>query len=544
MIKKKWKILHNKEPKDSSELVKILLQNRNITEDDKNEFLLPSIEKVTPKEVGIDTKELKKAKVRIEESIEKKEKILVFGDYDADGICATTILWETLYKKTKNVMPYIPDRFSEGYGFSTESLANMLKKYPDTKVIITADNGIASLEAVEEAKRKKIDVIVTDHHSKAEKDPDAFAIIYTTKLCGAAVAWMLSNQISEEKDLNKYLDLVAIASVADMVPLTGPNRALVKEGLKTLTQTKRIGLKEIISEAKIGKRSIGIYDIGFIIGPRINAPGRLSHAIESLRLLCTQDQNKAQAMATSIGSKNTKRQQLTKKLTDIAREQVQEKQEDKKIIIAENKAFEEGIVGLIASKLVEEFYKPSLAISIKDDIAKGSARSVSGVNITELIKKASRHLISAGGHPAAAGFSLYTKNLEEFKKVLYEEAEKIIAEKDLEKSIKIDLPLQFEKINLNTYDQIQTLYPFGIGNPEPTFVTKKTVVHSIDHIGKQKNHLKMFLRDNNSTHEAIGFNMTNENGLKPGDTVDIAYTIDKNTWNGNTKIQLKIKDLK
>jgi len=538
---KKWRILTNNSPETIEEVIDTITKNRNSSDFTKDLDLLS----ITAEKAGIDKKEVKKATKRIENAIQNNEQIIVFGDYDADGICASTILWETLYSKSKKAMPYLPDRKNEGYGLSISAIDNILQKYPDTKLIITVDNGILSHDAVIYAQEKKIDIIITDHHTKGEIYPDALSVIYTTKLCGAGVAWMLAKELEDNKDkIISKLDLVAIAAIADLVPLTDINRALVKKGLERLNATQRLGLKELIAEARIQNRKIGVYDIGYIIAPRLNAAGRVGHAIESLRLLCTNSHDNARIFAGKLSAQNRKRQMITENLTQHAKAGMKKVATSSKILIAHHKSYDEGIIGLIASKLVEEYYLPSIAISVGDEISKGSARSISGVNIIEFINKAEKYLERAGGHPMAAGFTIKTKKIEEFKKKLEEEAQRIVTDDLLIKELRIDTKLQFSLIEEALHHAIQELYPFGIGNPEPTFVTQKVKVSKFDFVGKDASHLRLYLEQEGKIIEGIGFGLAPVFKSKIGDKIDVAYTIDINEWKGRRKMNLKIKDFK
>ena len=538
---KKWNVKNQTSPKTIDEIIEVIYHNRDIQ---KNKIKIIPPKDISPKDVGIDTSEMKKAKKRIEKAMSTNEGIIIFGDYDADGVCATTILWEEIFSRTKQVMPYLPDRKEEGYGLSKKAIDNLLNKYPKTSLIITVDNGIVAQDAINYAKKKNIDTIITDHHTKGEKYPNAYAIIYTTELAGAGVAWMLAKEITKDTNsLIKKLDLVAIATIADMVPLKGHNHTLVKEGLTQLNTTDRIGLKEIVHEAQIKSKKIGVSDIGFLIAPRINAAGRMGHAIDSLRLLCTQNKENAMIYAAKIGAQNRKRQSVTESLTNHAKTNAKQKN-DEKIIIAQDESYDEGVIGLIASKLVEEFYLPSIAISKGNEVSKGSARSIKGVNIIDIIRKAGKHLTSAGGHPMAAGFSVETNKLDHAIKIIKEEASRAVTDDLLIRQLSIDTALDITLASELLHKQIQQLYPFGIGNPEPIFLSKGVLVQKADAVGKDRSHLKLLLERKNGTIDAIAFGLAQSDSYKPGDLVDIAYIIDINEWNGRKKLSLKIKDLK
>jgi single-stranded-DNA-specific exonuclease len=588
--KKKWNVLNELRIED---ILKILLENRGIkTAEERESFLHPKLEDVTIDSVSIDRKQLEKALQRIQKAIDEKEHIVVFGDYDVDGITGTAILWETLYALKANVTPYIPDRVEEGYGLSVRGIDNAHLKIDNIKLIITVDNGIVANEAVAFANEQGIDVIITDHHMRGEKDPDAFAIVHTTKLCGAGVGYLLSQEIINSSisqdtnpphlqsrhpsqkgikvpsiggvadrpgwvtDSNKHLELVALATIADLVPLTGSNRTLVKYGLEKLRNTKRAGLQALYQEAGIDPHTIGVYEIGHIIGPRLNAMGRMASAMDSLRLLCTKDKLRAQVLADKLGRTNKERQLLTQGMTEHALTQVKNLHSKgspggktpnlKNLLFIYDESYEQGVIGLVASKLVETYYRPAIVLSKGEKHSKASARSISGFNIIEFIRLSSHLLINAGGHPMAAGFTVETAKLPELQEAMELQAQEQITEALLTRTVTIDCELPLEAINQELYEKIQTLSPFGMKNPEPIFVSRNVVVNQIRAIGQEGKHLKLELRIKNqeSRISAIAFNFGEYVGkINIGDTIDIAYVIDENEWNGRKNLQLKVKDL-
>lgn len=535
---KKWKILNDSKVRDSNEVINILLENRSIkTKKEVEDFLVPKLEKITTESVGISKQSLEKTLKKIKKSIKEKEQIVVYGDYDVDGITGTAILWEALFEVGAKVMPYIPHRVDEGYGLSKKGIENIKLQIPDTKLIITVDNGIVANEAVDFANENGIDVIITDHHTKTDKPPKAFSIFHTTKLCGAGVGYLLAQKFSKYPE--KFLDLVTLATVADLVPLTGPNRTFVKLGLKFLQNTKRVGLLELFKEAGIEREKIGVYEIGHVIGPRLNAMGRLESAMDSLRLLCTTSKKRAVQLAQTLGATNRGRQLLTQSSAMHAVEKIKNVHEKLKIIFI-TEDYEEGIIGLVAGKLVDAYYRPAIVVSRGEKISKASARSVAGFNIIEFIRKASDLLVNAGGHPMAAGFTVETKNIDKLKQFLEKHAEDVVTDEHLVRELKVDCELPIGFVNQNFYDELQRLSPFGMGNPEPTFTGRGVVINNIRTIGRDKKHLKMIF-DNGL--EAVAFNLAEKaNGLIPGDKIDIVYSIEENEWNGRKKLQIKVRD--
>ncbi len=553
---KHWKVLHNKPVTSSEEILSILLKNRDIKETETKEFLSPSLKKITSSSVGMDLKEIEKSLEKIKEVISKNQTIIIYGDYDVDGICGTAILWETLYAFYKNVKPYIPHRVNEGYGLSEEGIKNILEENKQVGLIITVDNGIVANAPVEFANKNNIDVIISDHHVKGEKLPDAYSIMHTTAICGTGIAWIfarelftvLSSQFSEktvnsEPTPDNFLELVALATVADLVPVDRSSRALLKFGLEYLRSTKRIGLLALFEQARIKKDDIEIYHIGHVIAPRLNASGRISHAMDSLRLICTTDKNRAKMLALELGEINKERQDLTKTGAETAVENIKKHGENlDSLLFASDENYNQGVIGLIASRLTEEFYRPSIAVSIGKKISKGSARSIPGVNIIELIRSCSDLLKEAGGHPMAAGFSVETKNLELFKKEILKKAQEF-DKKLFERSVLIDLELSFNQITLELFDEISTLKPYGVGNPEPVFMTKGVNVISVNKVGKEGNHLQLVLEQDGNIFKGIKFRHTDEQEIKAKSLIDICYSLSVNTWNGKNKMELRIKDI-
>jgi single-stranded-DNA-specific exonuclease len=548
---KHWKIISQGSENDKKgtveDIVSVLLLNRDLRKkDDIEKFLNQNIEDVSLESSDINTAEFKKFKKRIDEAIEKKEKIVIFGDYDVDGICATAILWETLYTKTKHVIPYIPDRVDEGYGLSKKGIDNILKSHSDIKIIVTVDNGIVAHDAVNYANEKGIDVIITDHHVKGKRLPTAFCILHTTSLCGAGIAWVIAKELAferEEKVIEK-LDLATLATIADLVPLRDNNRAIVKRGLEILKQTKRLGLKELLKAAGIDKDTIGVYAIGHVIAPRLNATGRIQSAMNALRLLCTNNLSRAMELAAMLGSVNRDRQGMTEQAVAHAKLLAIESIYGPKITLVAHSSYNQGIIGLVASQLVESYWRPAFAISIGEKVSKGSARSIAGVNIIELIRSVSHTIIEAGGHPMAAGFSVETERIDEFAKALSEKADEVITDELLKRYITIDMFLSFEMVGKDLVKAISSLEPFGIGNPEPVFATKGVTVVEVRKIGRDQNHLKMKVEKNGKVFDAVAFGYAGKVDVLAGDAIDLAYTVDENEWNGKKSMQLKIKDLK
>ncbi len=566
----KWQIIGKSK---GSDIISVLLANRGLkTKKEIEEFLNPKLGDVTAASVGIDKTQLKKAVIRIQKAIENKEQIVVYGDYDVDGICGAAILWETLHSLGANAMPYIPHRIDEGYGLSKTGIENLTKRYTlDAKLslVITVDNGIVANTAVEFANKNGIDVIITDHHVPSKKLPKAHSIVHTTKLCGAGVGWMLAKEchsdpaqrgknlkrsftgVQDDNGKEKHLELVALATIADLVPLVGANRTLTKYGLEQLRKTKRVGLLELFKESGVEPLKIGTYEVGHLIAPRLNAMGRLESAMDSLRLLCTKNRERAVALAHMVGSTNKERQFVTEEMVLHAKSTVtlrlRSGQESQKLLFVSHESYQQGVIGLVAGKLVEEFYRPSIVVAIGEKTSKASARSVKGFNIIEFIRNASDLLVDAGGHPMAAGFTVETTKLLLLEKRLTTLADKLVDDNLLIRTLNIDCEIDLTYVTNAFYEQLKALEPFGMANPKPTFVSKKVVIEDMRLVGKDKRHLKLVVRSQLSevTVDAIAFGMGERaREFHVGDTVDIVYTIEENTWNGNKKLQLKVKDLR
>lgn len=618
---KRWQILKKRKSKSeklkADEIINILLKNRGLrTEKQVQEFLNPPnpLTLLNSKKLEISKRELNKAVSRIKKAIKSQESIIVYSDFDADGICGAAILWETLNALGAKTMPYIPDRIKEGYGLSKEGIDKVLKEY-NAGLIITVDHGITGRREVEYAKKKGIETIITDHHLLPKKLPQALATIHTTLLSGASVAWVLANHlIASQGDTSKvarsvsegtprmveelearrdssdsetkctdHLALAAIGAIADLIPLIGPARSIVKYGLDQLNKTKRIGLNSLFKEAGLEKGKIGTYEVGFIIAPRLNAMGRIEHAIDSLRLLCTKDPFRADSLAQKLGQTNRERQKLMEETTQHAKNQLTRKpanQLTKNLIFISHHSYHEGVIGLVAGKLVEQFYRPSIVVAKGEQYSKASARSINGFNIVKALRTCSDLLVDCGGHPMAAGFTVKTRYLEKVKTKLEKLAAQEISEDLLKKTLKIDCEIKLADVTFSLYEKIAKLAPFGIANPEPVFATRGVAIQDAQLLGKEGKHLKLLVNSISPSFKAapplrrtsrmvgghpklkdasevspagkelttlscIAFNQGHlYPKLSPDKPIDIAYTILLDEWNDQKRLQLKIKDIK
>ncbi len=387
-----------------------ILKNRGFSQEDERERFLNPVHPtdLTPEEVGIDPKQLDKLQDIIRSAIKENKKIIVYGDYDCDGVCATAIVWEILHNLGGDTMPYIPHRQEEGFGLSKYSLDNIRKEYPDSSLLITVDTGITNHEEVRYARDLGFSVIITDHHHAPEELPDADSIIHSTELSGAGIAWMIAHRLDPALARDS-LDLAALATVADMVPLVGPNRSLVYHGITSLEQSKRPGMDSLMLLAGIDRSSLNTYQVSHIIAPRINAAGRIEHALDALRLLCTTKRDRARNLAKKLEDINRQRQQLTENAVEKAKSLVSP--ESSSLLFVADESFHEGVIGLVASRLVNEFSRPAVVVSKGEKISKASARSMPGFSITQAIKDVETFLIDGGGHEMAGGFTARTAQL-------------------------------------------------------------------------------------------------------------------------------------
>jgi len=552
-MKKKWVVAE----KFSEDIISQLLHNRGLK--DKNAvasfFNPPSPEVIVSQYPNylnkINSDETEKATVLIKNAVETGRPVVIHGDYDVDGICGTTILYQVLKTLDANVIPFIPDRFEHGYGLSTrsiDSILNALSPKPSVPnpILITTDCGIGAVDEIKYAKSLGFDIIITDHHSKGQSLPEADAIVWTDELAGAGVAYLLASQLV--KEFAATLDLVALATIADVQPLTGVNRALVKQGLVGLNKTSRAGLKELIKVSGLEEKELGTYEVGWILGPRLNASGRLGNASDSLKLLLTEDANEAQEIASTLHQINSERQQLTQK---TVKEALCQANPDDAVIVVYNKSWHEGIVGLVAGRLKEEFYRPTVVVGGGDEIGKGSARSISGFNIKEALDQCQELLLTSGGHAMAAGLSINPEKIDQLKEKLNILAKEQLTEEDLTPTLKIDVAVTLNQLAWDLAENLKKFEPFGMGNPKPTFLTKSVRVSNIRTVGSNGKHLKIQLTDiDDATGQplqhwpCIGFGLGAwEAELRPGDLVDIVYNLEENHWNGQTTLQLKLRDL-
>ena len=532
-----------------------LLVQRNIDSFKKaKEFFRPSLEDLHDPFL---LKDMDRAVSRIEKAIIDNENILIYGDYDVDGTTSVSLVSSYLKTITNHIATYIPDRYDEGYGISYQGID--FASDNNFSLIIALDCGIKAIEKVSYAKKKNVDFIICDHHKPGDEIPKAYAVLnpkrvdctYPYKeLCGCGVGFKLVHALASKRgqtieDIQQYLDLVATAIAADIVPLTGENRILTYYGLEVINSNPRNGIKAIIHQ--INKKKLTITDVVFIIAPRINAAGRIKHGNYAVELLTEMDFEVALDFATSIEKFNLERKELDKKITYEALQQIESANEKEKfstVVYSEN--WHKGVIGIVASRLIESFYRPTLVFTKSGNKLAASARSVKGFDVYEALNECSEYLEQFGGHKYAAGLTLDPKNYSAFKNKFEEVVKASIDKNLLIPEITIDLELELSEITPKFFRILQQMGPFGPQNMKPVFKTTSIRDNGYGkRVGSDKSHLKLSIIDgaDQKTYNAIGFGLGNKIKSIKGD-FDIAYSLDENEWKGNTSIQLLLKDLK
>ncbi|MCK4744550.1 single-stranded-DNA-specific exonuclease RecJ [Candidatus Parcubacteria bacterium] len=569
-MRKKWQIAKKISSDFISKFPEInpiilqLLHSRGITEQKKiDEFLNPDYEKLHSPFLFSD---IKKIAARIKEAVKKKEKIFVYGDYDADGVTASALLISCLKKINAHCDIYIPHRENEGYGLNNKAIENIADK--GAKLIITVDCGISNFQEVEFAKSLGIEIIITDHHVPPKKlpkclilNPQADKKYPFKELAGVGVAFKLAQillkELAEEKNFSAIafekwlLDLAAIGTIADCVPLLEENRVIVKYGLIVLNKTKREGLKTLIKKASINRDALDSYNVAFQLSPRINAAGRMNHADAAYKLLMSKSAEKVKNLADELNNTNSDRQKLTDRITKEIISEIGGKLSEKAIIFLKDDCLI-GILGLIAGKITSLYNRPSLILTEKNGKITGSGRSIPEFNLIENLEKIKNLFSHFGGHSQACGFTLKDKKLFfEFQEKFLDLVNEKLKNNDLLPVINIAAEIKLTQITWQMFDELNKFKPFGQGNPQPIFLTRNLKVLSSKEVGQNGNHLKIFV---NSCHndaancnlDCIGFGMAkNWRGqVKAGSFIDLAYNIDENRWNGNRELQLKVVDLR
>jgi single-stranded-DNA-specific exonuclease len=550
------KVTHLAQALNVEEFVAMLLVQRGIeTFEEARDFFRPKLEHLHNPFL---MKDMDKAVARIELAIANQEKILVFGDYDVDGTTAVSLVSSYLKTYYSNVATYIPDRYDEGYGISFKGID--FADDNEFSLIIALDCGIKSIDHVAYAKERNIDFIICDHHRPGEFLPDAVAVLDPKRddcsypydeLCGCGIGFKLIQALGENRDqtiedLTTYLDLVATAIAADIVPMTGENRVLAHFGLQVINSDPRPGIKALIHQIK--KQTLDITDVVFIIAPRINAAGRIKHGNHAVELLSEFDFEQAQQFASEIEKYNSDRKELDKQITIEALSQIVENEEIVGFTtVVYQEDWHKGVIGIVASRLIETYYRPTLVFTKSGDKLAASARSVKGFDVYNALEACSEHLEQFGGHMYAAGMTLKEENYSNFKKAFEKVVSETIHPDMLFPEISIDAELDFTEITPKLIRILKQFEPFGPLNMTPIFISKNINDTGYPkNMGSEEAHLKLFVKQNNSEGiAAIGFGLGNKINLvtdkKPFDAV---YCLDENEWNGKVTIQLRLRDIK
>lgn len=558
-MNKKWEC-YNLDNEKVEELVKkrhitnllaSILVNRGIIDGEKiNVFLNPTRKDFYNPFLMPD---MEIAVKRIVKAIENKEKIMIYGDYDADGITSITVLKKYLNEIGLKTGEYIPNRLNEGYGLNKDAIS---KIYNDGyKLMITVDCGISGLEEVDYANSLGMEIIITDHHEPAEKLPEAIAVIDAKRkdnkypfnqLAGVGVVFKLIQAISkelklEEKEYLKYLDLVCIGTISDIVPLVDENRVIAKLGLKLIEKTKNIGLKTLLNIADL--RKIDSTAISFGVAPRINACGRMGFQEEALQLFLTEDSGEATKIAKRLVQFNQERQAKEKQIFEEVIEKIEKDNKDKKCIVLAEENWHHGIIGIVASKITEIYYKPSILICLEGDKGKGSGRSIPGFDLYTALTKCSDYIEKFGGHSMAIGITIKKENFEKLKEAIEKYAQESNIS-DIMPIINIDKEINLKNINIEEVKSLELLEPFGEANKMPLFLLRNLKIDSIRALSGGK-HLKLTLKQDNNIVDAIGFNMGDlSKEYLLGDKVDVVGTIEINSFGNKENIQINLKDIR
>ena len=554
----RWRILpripagHPIDTTEYSPLLKQLLYNRGLTGSAMAEAFFNADSRLSGDPWLLP--DIEKAIQRIQKALLSGEKVAVYGDFDVDGISATALLVKGLEWLGGHVMPYIPHRLQEGHGLNSYALAELREH--GASLVITADCGITGTAQMRETHKPclpALDMIITDHHLPMEELPPAIAVVDPKRrdsrypfsdLAGVGVVYKLLQALyqglGKENDARQFLDLVALGTVADMMPLIGENRYLVKAGLEQMRNNTRPGLRELALQAGVKLEKVDAQDISFCLAPRLNAAGRLEHAISAYNLLVTESLEEAHALAQSLERQNSERQRLTTTAMTHAREQVLQRGISP-ILIARDPDYAGGILGLVAGRLCDEFYHPAIVVQTGDEVCHGSCRSIPEFNITEAIGKCSDLLTRFGGHAQAAGFTLLTANLPLFEERLNEIASRELAALDMRPQIDIDASVRLNELNGAAFSQLQKLAPFGMGNTAPVFISQGTRIADCRTMGSSGAHLRFKLKQGTDLWDAVAFG-GGERLVDVQLPLDIVYNLEQDDWNGESRLRLNIMD--
>ena len=502
-----------------------------------NPFLLPDISQAVS---------------RVYEAVLSREKVAIYGDFDVDGVTAVVILAEGLSKLGVDAAIYIPDRFSEGHGLNMAAIEKLHEQGAD--LIITVDCGVTDLREVKRAQELGMDMIITDHHIPSQSLPRATAVVDPKRrdslypypdLAGAGVAFKLLQAVfhkdSREKWLAGLLDLVALATVTDLSPMVGENRYLVKEGLRELNRSSRLGIQEMLRIAGLKEGGVDSEDISWTLGPRLNAAGRMNNASTSYRLLVTRSSEEARLLALELEDRNAERQRLSNQVLGHAREKLEAKLH-LPLLMEDDESYSVGVIGPVAGRLVDEFYKPVIIVNSGTELCKGSCRSIAEFDVVSALEKCRDLLTSFGGHARAAGFTVPRQNLAQLEERLMSLATDRLGHLDLRPELVVDAELPLSALAGETFSLMQKLSPFGRGNPQPTFLTRHVEVTECRNFGKQGDWLRLKLKQGKVTWRAVDF-ASHRKASEVPPYIDIVYNLEKSRWNGEEVLGLNLRDL-
>ena len=568
-MQKRWKIAatltaseieaqkHITEKMKCPEMIAEMLIRRGLkTQEEIGLFFQPELKSIHDPFLFRD---MEKAALRVVKAINDNELITIYGDYDVDGTTSTSLLYLGLKKMNARVDYYIPHRMIDGYGLSISGVDRL--KENGTSLIISVDCGINSINEVETINKLGMDIIITDHHNPKEQLPQAYAIINPKlpgskypclELAGVGVAYKMLMAVyiklgvDTHEMCNKYLDLVALGTIADIVPLVGENRLFASIGLERLIKKQNIGLNALINLAGLTEKTLNASDIVFGIAPRINAAGRMGTALTAVRLMVSVDEKESRELAQQIEHQNSLRQQIDQRTYNEACQIIEEKyknMDETLFIVISSDEWHPGVIGIVASKLVEKYYRPAVMISFKDGIGSGSGRSIADFDLFEALTHVEDCLDTFGGHKYAAGLSIMAEYLDTFENQITKYMKSRISPDLLVPPLKIDSKLELYEINENLLEWLNRFAPFGPGNMKPVFFTKQVTIVGYPYcVGK--NHLKLKVMKDGCELDLIGFNLGDYLPfLKKGEIIEIAYSLEFNTWQGRTSIQGKLKDL-
>lgn len=539
-------------------VIATILLNRGIEESDFNAFLQKSMRDVINPNLMLD---MDKAVDRILQAIENQEKIVIYGDYDVDGITSTALMHEFLSSQGANVSYYIPDRKDEGYGINIMAVNKLFKQ--NTKLLITVDCGITAIGEGEFAALQGMDVIITDHHTCKDRLPTAAKAIINPKrpdcdypfegLAGVGVAFKLVLALAIALGLNttecfkRYIDIVTIGTIADVVPLLSENRIMVDKGLKALQKPFRPGLTAIMDVSGAMNKPMNASTIAFSIAPRLNAAGRLGSAKTAVELLLTHNADEAWEIARELDAENKERQATEQQIYKEALELIAADPNfsKKKVIVLAKENWHHGVIGIVASRIGDLYYKPCILISHNNGIGKGSGRSISGFNLFDALTACEKHLTDFGGHAVAAGLNINMSDIDAFTKAINKYADENLTDNDMIPHVEIDCPVNARFVTLENAQMISRLEPFGMNNEKPVFSLSDVAVEYVSAVGMENKHLKLRISKNGMFINCIGFSLGEWAAtLKQGDIIDIAFQMDINHYQGNDSVQLVLKDIK